>query len=338
MVGRDARVPGPRRRALGRPDREGRGPGARRARAGAGRRGRWRSSSPTGSSGASRRASSRAGSGSASWPSSALFSLSHGTNDAQKTMGIIFLALVANGNMSADADIPTWVVVSSATAIALGTYFGGWRIVRTMGIEDHQDGPGAGLRGAGRRRGGDPVRLARRLPAVDDAGDVRRDHGRRRGQAAVRGALGRGGEHRAGVDPDAAVLGRRGRVDVRRGADVRRRARRGRSWSSWSCWSAWSCSSRAGWMRAVPRRACDEAARSSSRADLRGDLGLAASRASGSPRRTRSSCSGAGARRRRGASGAAAPRSPTARWRRVFLLVVRRRRRASASRSCSRRR
>ena len=77
---------------------------------------------------------------------SALFSLSHGTNDAQKTMGIIFLALVANGNLSADADIPTWVIVSSATAIALGTYFGGWRIVRTMGSQDHQDGPGAGLR------------------------------------------------------------------------------------------------------------------------------------------------------------------------------------------------
>ena len=65
--------------------------------------------------------------------SSALFSLSHGTNDAQKTMGIIFLALVANGNLPGDADIPTWVVVSSATAIALGTYIGGWRIVRTMG-------------------------------------------------------------------------------------------------------------------------------------------------------------------------------------------------------------
>src|SRR5690349_8828757 len=63
---------------------------------------------------------------------SSLFSLSHGTNDAQKTMGIIFLALVTNGNLSADADIPTWVIVSSATAIALGTYFGGWRIVRTI--------------------------------------------------------------------------------------------------------------------------------------------------------------------------------------------------------------
>src|SRR5918911_886578 len=49
-----------------------------------------------------------------------LFSLSHGTNDAQKTMGIIFLALVANGNLDADADIPTWVIVSAASAIALG--------------------------------------------------------------------------------------------------------------------------------------------------------------------------------------------------------------------------
>src|SRR5919202_11700 len=65
--------------------------------------------------------------------SSALLSLSHGTNDAQKTMGILFLALVANGNVAAGADVPTWVVVSAATAIAAGTYVGGWRIIRTMG-------------------------------------------------------------------------------------------------------------------------------------------------------------------------------------------------------------
>jgi PiT family inorganic phosphate transporter len=62
-----------------------------------------------------------------------MFSLAHGTNDAQKTMGIIFLALVANGNLSASDDVPTWVVVSAASAIALGTYVGGWRIIRTMG-------------------------------------------------------------------------------------------------------------------------------------------------------------------------------------------------------------
>src|SRR5919201_3044736 len=64
--------------------------------------------------------------------SGSMFSLSHGTNDAQKTMGIIFLALVANGNLSGSADVPTWVVLAAATAIALGTYIGGWRIIRTM--------------------------------------------------------------------------------------------------------------------------------------------------------------------------------------------------------------
>src|SRR4051812_24632278 len=80
---------------------------------------------------------------------SALFSLSHGTNDAQKTMGIIFLALVANGNMSADADIPTWVIVSSASAIALGTYFGGWRIVRTMGSKIIKMDPAQGFASQG---------------------------------------------------------------------------------------------------------------------------------------------------------------------------------------------
>jgi inorganic phosphate transporter, PiT family len=65
--------------------------------------------------------------------SGSLFSLSHGTNDAQKTMGIIALALVASGHLDSGADPPTWVVVSAATAIALGTYVGGWRIIRTMG-------------------------------------------------------------------------------------------------------------------------------------------------------------------------------------------------------------
>jgi inorganic phosphate transporter, PiT family len=62
-----------------------------------------------------------------------LFSLSHGTNDAQKTMGVIALALVAAGKLHPGANPPTWVIVSAATAIALGTYVGGWRIIRTMG-------------------------------------------------------------------------------------------------------------------------------------------------------------------------------------------------------------
>jgi len=68
--------------------------------------------------------------------SGGLLALAHGTNDAQKTMGVITLALVANGNLSPDGfEVPTWVIVSSASAIALGTYTGGWRIIRTMGTK-----------------------------------------------------------------------------------------------------------------------------------------------------------------------------------------------------------
>jgi PiT family inorganic phosphate transporter len=65
--------------------------------------------------------------------SAGLLALAHGTNDAQKTMGVITLALIANGNLGGGSDPPTWVIVSAAAAIALGTYVGGWRIIRTMG-------------------------------------------------------------------------------------------------------------------------------------------------------------------------------------------------------------
>ncbi len=66
--------------------------------------------------------------------SSSALSLAHGTNDAQKTMGVIGLALVAHGDFSArHFHVPAWVVVVAATAIALGTYAGGWRIIRTVG-------------------------------------------------------------------------------------------------------------------------------------------------------------------------------------------------------------
>ena len=56
----------------------------------------------------------------------------HGANDAQKTMGVIALALFANGNLE-EFEIPNWVKVSAGLAIALGTYVGGWRIMRTLG-------------------------------------------------------------------------------------------------------------------------------------------------------------------------------------------------------------
>ncbi|MFK0022222.1 anion permease [Streptomyces sp. NPDC090798] len=65
--------------------------------------------------------------------SAGLVSLAHGTNDAQKTMGIITLALVTGGVIAPGSNPPLWVIVSAGTAIALGTYLGGWRIIRTLG-------------------------------------------------------------------------------------------------------------------------------------------------------------------------------------------------------------
>jgi PiT family inorganic phosphate transporter len=65
--------------------------------------------------------------------SASLVSLAHGTGDAQKTMGVITLVLIVSGNVSANSGPPVWVILSAGTAIALGTYAGGWRIIRTMG-------------------------------------------------------------------------------------------------------------------------------------------------------------------------------------------------------------
>jgi PiT family inorganic phosphate transporter len=65
--------------------------------------------------------------------SGGMLALAHGTNDAQKTMGIITLALIANGTLAAGSDPPFWVIASAASAIALGTYSGGWRIIKTTG-------------------------------------------------------------------------------------------------------------------------------------------------------------------------------------------------------------
>jgi len=65
--------------------------------------------------------------------SSAALSLGHGGNDAQKSMGIIWIALIVTGHTTKNEPIALWIVLSCQTAIALGTLFGGWRIVKTMG-------------------------------------------------------------------------------------------------------------------------------------------------------------------------------------------------------------
>lgn len=65
--------------------------------------------------------------------SAAAMALGHGLQDAQKTMGVIFLALLAGGYVSQGDDLPVWVIIAAAGAISLGTYSGGWRIMRTLG-------------------------------------------------------------------------------------------------------------------------------------------------------------------------------------------------------------
>lgn len=66
--------------------------------------------------------------------SAALYSLGHGGNDAQKTMGIIWMLLIASGHSAANEPLPFWVVLVCQAAMGLGTLFGGWRIVKTMGM------------------------------------------------------------------------------------------------------------------------------------------------------------------------------------------------------------
>jgi PiT family inorganic phosphate transporter len=69
----------------------------------------------------------------AQFVSASLYSLGHGGNDAQKTIGIIWMLLIAAGLTTAGQPVPAWVVISCYVTIAFGTAFGGWRIVRTMG-------------------------------------------------------------------------------------------------------------------------------------------------------------------------------------------------------------
>ena len=66
--------------------------------------------------------------------SSAVFSLGHGTNDAQKTMGIIAILLYSTGRLGSEFYVPTWVILASYSAISIGTLAGGWRVIRTLGM------------------------------------------------------------------------------------------------------------------------------------------------------------------------------------------------------------
>ena len=82
-----------------------------------------------------------------------MLALGHGLQDAQKTMGVIFLALVAGGYYAADDRLPLWVVFAAAGAISLGTYSGGWRIMRTLGRRIIHLDPARGFSAESTRRG-----------------------------------------------------------------------------------------------------------------------------------------------------------------------------------------
>lgn len=77
--------------------------------------------------------------------SASAFSLGHGANDAQKTMGVILALLISNGVVGETAGVPLWVVLSAHSAIGLGTLFGGWRIVHTMGSKITKLQPASGM-------------------------------------------------------------------------------------------------------------------------------------------------------------------------------------------------
>jgi PiT family inorganic phosphate transporter len=82
--------------------------------------------------------------------SGGMLALAHGTNDAQKTMGVIVLALVSHGDIDPNnIHVPNWVVVTAASAIALGTYAGGWRIIKTMGSRIIKMDPAQGFAAQG---------------------------------------------------------------------------------------------------------------------------------------------------------------------------------------------
>ncbi len=123
--------------------------------------------------------------------------LGHGLQDAQKTMGVIVLALVTYGSVGPDDDIPVLGDLAAASAISLGTYAGGWRIMRTLGRRIIDLDPPQGF--AAETIAASVlyfIALVLRRPDLHHPHDHLGDHGGRRHQAALRGALGRGRQDR----------------------------------------------------------------------------------------------------------------------------------------------
>ena len=159
--------------------------------------------------------------------SSGFLAFTHGTNDAQKTMGIITLALIASGHLSGETfDVPIWVIISAATAIALGTYAGGWRIIRTLGQRIAKIDPVSGLLGRGVDEPDALLHRPLRVPGLDDAHDLRIRPRGRGDEAALRGALGRRRQHPHRLGHDHPLRRARGGAHAGNHPDSRRRVDR----------------------------------------------------------------------------------------------------------------
>ena len=146
--------------------------------------------------------------------SAGIYSLGHGGNDAQKTMGIIFVCLIAAGKLPHDTvEPPMWIVLACHTAMGLGTLMGGWRIVKTMGQRICKLQPVHGFRSR-ERRCPDLVRChAPRHPGIDHAHDHRCDRRRRLDARNSRRQV--GSRHTRGVGlgaNDSRCRGHRGRL------------------------------------------------------------------------------------------------------------------------------
>ena len=163
---------------------------------------------------------------------SALYSLGHGGNDAQKTMGIIAVLLYSQHMLGGEFHVPFWVVLSCQAAMGLGTLMGGWRIVHTMGSKitriTPREGVCAELGGSimlfGATWLGIPVSTTHTITGSH--------HGRRRGAARLGGALGRRRQHHHRLVHHHPRLGRDRRGDLRDHAFVLVAARVAVKWAS----------------------------------------------------------------------------------------------------------
>ena len=197
---------------------------------------------------------------------SSLVALAHGTNDAQKTMGIITLVLIAAGTQQPGSGPQLWVITACALAIAIGTYAGGWRIIRTMGAGLTEVKPAQGFAAesstASAILASSHLGFALSTTQVASGSVIGSGHG----PQGHDGALGHGGAHRPWLALHAARGGHRRCLDRAAGQDRRRRrgdCGRGRHRQP-CCTCSW-CPASPRWATTTPSRSKRPGRQSASR-------------------------------------------------------------------------